>query len=134
MAFELIKERLTITPFLVLPDFFQAFELHTNASTVRIGAVLSQNSKPVSFFSEKLSGSKLNDSTYDIEFYTVVQAVRHWHHYLFNKEFILYTDHDSLRHLHQQDKVSPRHARWVAYLERFTYVVKHKSGGFKSSG
>ena len=54
--------------------------------------------------------------------------MRHWRHYLFNKEFILYTDHDSLRHLHQQDKVSPRHARWVAYLERFTYVVKHKSG------
>ena len=41
---------------------------------------------------------------------------------------MLYTDHDSLRHLHQQDKVSPRHARWVAYLERFTYVVKYKSG------
>ena len=58
----------------------------------------------------------------------MVQAVRYWRHYLFHKEFILYTDHDSLRHLHKQDKVSPRHARWVAYLEKFTYVVKHKSG------
>ena len=47
---------------------------------------------------------------------------------MFHKEFILYTDHDSLKHLHQQDKVLPRHARWVAYLERFTFVVKHKSG------
>ena len=43
-------------------------------------------------------------------------------------EFILYTDHDSLRHLHKQDKVSSKHARWVAYLERFTYVMKHKAG------
>ena len=24
--------------------------------------------------------------------------------------------------------MSPRHARWVAYLERFTCVVKHKFG------
>ena len=40
----------------------------------------------------------------------------------------MYIDHNSLRHLHKQDKVSSRHARWVAYLERFTYVVKHKSG------
>ena len=84
-----------------MPDFSQAFELHTDASKVWIGAVLSQNSKPVAFFSEKLSRSKLNYSTYDIKFYAVVQAVRQWRHYLFNKEFILYTDHDSLRHLHQ---------------------------------
>ena len=90
--------------------------------------MLSQNNRPVAFFSEKLSDSKLNYSTYDIEFYDVVQAVRYWRHHLFHKEFILYTDHDSLRHLHKQDKVSSRHARWVAYLERFTYVVKHKSG------
>ena len=80
------------------------------------------------FFSEKLTGAKLRYSTYDVEFYAVVQAVKHWRHYLFHKEFILYTDHEALKHLHSQDKVSARHASWVAYLERFTFVVKHKSG------
>ena len=40
----------------------------------------------------------------------------------------MYIDHDSLRHLHQQDKVSARHANWVTYLQRFTFMVKHKSG------
>ena len=128
LAFSEIKNRLTSAPILVLPDFSQVFELHTDASKVGIGAVLSQNSRPVAFYSEKLTGSQLNYSTYDIEFYAVVQAVRHWRHYLFHREFILYTDHDSLKHLHHQDKVSPRHARWVAYLERFTFVVKHKAG------
>ena len=117
-AFQLIKDCLTSAPILGLPDFSQPFELHTDASRVGIGAVLSQNNRPVAFFSEKLSDSKLNYSTYDIEFYAVVQAVRYWRHYLFHKEFILYTYHDSLRHLHKQDKVSPRHTRWVAYLER----------------
>ena len=100
-AFEVVKSRLTSAPILVLPDFSQAFELHTDASKVGIGDVLSQNGRPVAFFSEKLSGSKINYSTYDIEFYAVVQAVRHWRHYLFHREFMLYTDHDSLRHLHQ---------------------------------
>ncbi|XP_050218370.1 uncharacterized protein LOC126669084 [Mercurialis annua] len=28
----------------------------------------------------------------------------------------------------RQDKVSPRHATWVAYLQRFTFMVKHKAG------
>ena len=35
----------------------------------------------------------------------MVQVVRHWRHYLFHREFILYTDHDALKHLYCQDKV-----------------------------
>ncbi|KAK1414879.1 hypothetical protein QVD17_30640 [Tagetes erecta] len=127
-AFQLIKEKLTTTPILVLPDFSQVFELHTDASQGGIGAVLSQGGRPVAYFSEKLTESKLRYSTYDIEFYAVVQAVKHWRHYLFHKEFVLFTDHDSLRHIRSQDKVSHKHARWMAFLEKFTFVVKHKSG------
>ena len=82
----------------------------------------------MAYFSEKLSGSRIRYSTYDIEFYAVVQAVKHWRHYLFHREFILYTDHDSLRHLHSQEKISSRHASWSAYLQQFTFVLKHKAG------
>ncbi|KAJ9552872.1 hypothetical protein OSB04_016917 [Centaurea solstitialis] len=127
-AFQLIKEKLITAPILVLPDFSQAFELHTDASKVGIGGVLSQGGRPIAYFSEKLTGPKLRYSTYDVEFYAVVQAVKHWRHYLFHKEFVLFTDHDSLRHLHSQDKVSHKHGRWIAFLEKFTFVVKHKSG------
>ncbi|XP_022889239.1 uncharacterized protein LOC111404704 [Olea europaea var. sylvestris] len=113
---------------LVLPDFTQPFELHYDASKVGIGGVLSQNNRPVAYFSEKLSGSKSRYSTYDVEFYAIVQAIRHWRHYLFHKEFILYTDHDTFKHLGTQDKVSARHASWIAYLQQFTFVIKHKAG------
>lgn len=71
----------------------------------------------MAYFSEKLSGSKLNYSTYDVEFIVVVQVAKHWKHYLFHKEFILYTGHEALKHLHKQDKVSFRHASWVAYCD-----------------
>ncbi|PKI79014.1 hypothetical protein CRG98_000587 [Punica granatum] len=126
-AFQLIKMSLTTAPILVLPDFAQPFELHCDASKVGIGAILSQNNRPVAYFSEKLSGAKLNYNTYDVEFYTVVQAVKHWWYYLFHREFVLYTDHEALKHFHRQDKVSPRHDSWIAYLQRFTFVVKHMS-------
>ncbi|XP_050207629.1 uncharacterized protein LOC126657049 [Mercurialis annua] len=89
---------------------------------------MSPNSRPVAYFSDKLNGAKLNYNIYDVEFYAVVQAVKHWRYYLYHKEFVLYTDNEALKHLHRQDKVSPRHATWVAYLQRFTFVVKHKAG------
>ncbi|GJY82552.1 putative nucleotidyltransferase, ribonuclease H [Tanacetum coccineum] len=32
------------------------------------------------------------------------------------------------RHIRTQDKVSHNHVRWLAFLEKFTFVVKHKTG------
>ncbi|XP_031375376.1 uncharacterized protein LOC116189794 [Punica granatum] len=127
-AFQLIKMRLMTALILVLSDFAQPFELHCDASKVGIGAVLSQNNRLVAYFSEKLSRAKLKYNTYVVEFYAVVQAVRHWRHYLFHREFVLYTDHEVLKHLHRQDKVSPRHASWIAYLQRFSFVVSTSRG------
>nr|GEW99309.1 putative reverse transcriptase domain-containing protein [Tanacetum cinerariifolium] len=73
--------------------------------SVAIGGVLSQGGRRVAYFSEKLTESKSRYITYDLEFYAVVQAVKHWRYYLFHKEFVLFTNHDSLRHIGTQDKV-----------------------------
>ena len=109
-AFHQIKKKLTIVPILALHDFSQLFKLHCDASKVGIGAVLSQNSKPVAYFSEKLSGSKLNYNTYDLEFYAIICTLKHWSSYLSYHEFVLYSDHDGLKHINRQDKLSSRHA------------------------
>ncbi|GKC78402.1 putative nucleotidyltransferase, ribonuclease H, partial [Tanacetum coccineum] len=93
LAFQVVKEKLTTTLILILPDFSKVFELHTDASKVAI----------------------------------MVQAVKHWRHYWFHKEFVLFTNHDSLRHIRTQDKVSHKHGRWLAFLEKFTFLVKHKT-------
>ncbi|GJS50369.1 putative nucleotidyltransferase, ribonuclease H [Tanacetum coccineum] len=128
LAFQVVKEKLTTAPILVLPDFSKVFKFHTDASKVAIRGVLSQGGRPVAYFSEKLIEPKSRYTTYDLEFYAVVQAVKHWRRYLFHKEFMLFTDHDSLRHIRTQDKVSHKHGRWLVFLEKFTFVVKHKTG------
>lgn len=127
-AFELIKPKLTTAPILVLPNFSETFELHSDASKLGIGAVLSQHGRPIAYFSEKLAGARSRYSTYDIEFYAIVQAIKHWRHYLVHREFVLFTDHDALRHLDSQAKVSSRHASWIAYLQQFTFSIRHQSG------
>eukprot|EP00253_Pinus_taeda_P032748 PITA_32748 len=53
------------------------FEVRCDASGTTIGAVLSQEDKPVAFFSEKLNESRQKYSSYDKEFFAVIQALKH---------------------------------------------------------
>ena len=123
-AFKRIEELLTTAPILVLSNFQLLFELHIGASKVGIGGVLRQRRRPIAYFSEKLSGEKMRCNTYDVEFYPTVQAIKHWRHYLFHKEFVLYTDHEALKHLQGQDKIAARHASWITYLQQFYICCK----------
>nr|GEU68731.1 putative reverse transcriptase domain-containing protein [Tanacetum cinerariifolium] len=119
-----VQEWLTPTTITEVQSF-HVFELHTDASKVAIGGVLSQGGRPVAYFSEKLTEPKSRYTTYDLEFYAVVQAVKHWCHYLFHKEFVLFTDHDSLRHIRTQDK--------GAQSGEKTYFVLHDVFLFKGN-
>ncbi|XP_073120609.1 uncharacterized protein [Henckelia pumila] len=68
---------------------------------VGIRGVLTQGGRPVAYFSEKLSGASLNYPTYDKEFYVLVRG---------------------------QHKLNKIHAKWVAFVETFSYVIKYKKG------
>ncbi|XP_048613491.1 uncharacterized protein LOC111211802 [Brassica napus] len=101
-AFQILKGKLTHAPLLTLPDFSKTFEIECDASGVGIGAVLMQDRKPIAYFSEKLGGATLNYPTYDQELYALVRALQTWQHYLWPKEFVIHTDHQSLKHLKGQ--------------------------------
>ena len=127
-AFELLKHELTNAPVLALPNFELTFEIECDASGIEIGAVLKQENRPIAYFSEKLNGASLNYPTYDKELYAVVRALETWQHYLYPKEFIIHTDHESLKHLKGQGKLGKRHAKWVSFIDTFPYVIKYKKG------
>ena len=102
-AFNKIKEKLSSAP---LPGFSKTFEIECDASSIGIGAVLIQDQRPIAYFSEKLNGVVLNYPTYDKELYVLVRALETWQHYLWPKEFVIHTNHESLKHLKGQGKLS----------------------------
>jgi transposase InsO family protein len=127
-SFKLLKEKITGQPVLVLPDFSKTFQVRCDASGFAIGAVLSQDNRPIAYFSEKLNDAKMKYSTYDKEFYAVIQALKKWRHYLVPKEFVLYSDNHALQFITRQEKLNQKHAKWVEYMQNFTFVIKHISG------
>ncbi|KAK1602092.1 hypothetical protein QYE76_017135 [Lolium multiflorum] len=127
-AFDELKKRLTEAPLLALPDFAKTFEIECDASGLGIGGVLMQNGKPVAYYSEKLDGARLNYPIYDKELYALVRVLEVWQHYLWPREFIIHSDHESLKYLKSQHTLNKRHAKWVEFIESFPYVIKYKKG------
>lgn len=94
-----------------------------------IGVILSQNKRPIAFFSEKLSSTPSCYNTYNVELYAVVRALQLQRHYLLLKEFVLFSDHETLKYLQGHHKLSTKHARWLTPLQEFTFTLHHNLGG-----
>jgi hypothetical protein len=63
--FDALKEKISSTPVLALPNLRQPFEIQTNASNYAMGVVLLQHGKPICFHFETFNGVVINYPTYD---------------------------------------------------------------------
>ena len=72
------------------------FTIETDASEQAIAATLNRGGRPVAFFSCSLQKSELHHHPVEKEAYAIVEALRHWKHYLLGKHYSLITDQKSV--------------------------------------
>lgn len=99
VTLEQLKQALSDALVLGLPDFQLPFMMETDASSVGMGAVLSQHGHPIAFFSKPFSPKLLHTSTYVRELFLITATVKKWRQYLLGHRFTILTDHRSLKEL-----------------------------------
>jgi hypothetical protein len=75
-SFETLKEKLTTTPVLILPDVHKSFSMYRDASYTGLGCVLMQEGKVVAYSSRQLKVHEKNYPTHDLELAAVVHALK----------------------------------------------------------
>ena len=101
-----------------------------DASQSGLGAVLLQEGRPVAFMSKALTDTQSRYSNIEHEILGVVTGVKHFHQYLFGKQFILYMDHKPIENLVLKPLVdtSPRVQRLMLHLSQYHMDVQYKAG------
>ena len=101
-------------------DFSLPFTLQTDASSVGLGAVLTQNvdsnERVIAYASRSLTAAQQRYTVTEQECLAVIWAIRKFRCYLEGYAFTVITDHSSLRGLHNLKKPTIRLARWALEL------------------
>ena len=95
-ASEEIKRTITKETLLLYPNFNEVFEIHTDASKTHLGVDISQNGKPVAFYSRKLTPTQTKYTTTERELLAIVETLKKFRNILLGQQIKIYTDHKSL--------------------------------------
>ena len=98
-AFQELKRRLTSGPILITPERGQRYIVYCDASNDRLRSVLMQFGKVVAYGSRKLKNHEKSYPTHDMELAAIVFALKAWHHYLYDEQFEVFSDHKSLKYI-----------------------------------
>ncbi len=95
-AFDCVKATIAKEVVLAYPDFSKPFEIYTNASTLQLGAVITQDNRPIAFFSRKLSETQTKYTVTEIELLAIVETLKEFKGMLWGQIIKVYTDHKNL--------------------------------------
>jgi hypothetical protein len=81
---------------LACPDYSKVFEIYINAWSKQLGAVVTQENRPIVFFCRKLSPTERKYSDIKIELLAIVETLKEFKGMLCGQSIKVYTDHANL--------------------------------------
>jgi hypothetical protein len=125
-AFNTLKEKFSKFPILKRPDFSKVFILHTNWSALGIGVILGQLDEEgkeyvIAYASQSNNKVESNYFSYKGECLVVVWAVIHFRPYFYGTKFILYTNHQPIKWLMTNGKLTGKLAHWAFIRHEYEF-------------
>jgi len=71
---------------LAYPNFNKPFQIHTDASHYQLGAVVSQEGKPIAFYSRKLNPAQTRYTTTERELLSIVETLKEYRNMLLGQQ------------------------------------------------
>jgi hypothetical protein len=124
-AFDTMKRIMARETILAYPNFNKAFEIHTDASAYQLGACISQDGKPIAFYSRKLTPTQMRYTTTERELLSIVETLKEFRTILLGQELIIHTDHENLTYKHFN---SDRVMRWRLFIEEYSPDLRYIKG------
>jgi hypothetical protein len=109
------------------PDYSKVFEMYTDASSKQLGAVITQDNRPIAFFSWKLSNAQRKYSVTKIELLAIVKTLKEFKGMLWGQQIKVFTDHANL----MRDALgltSDRVYQWRLLLEEYGPKIVYIKG------
>ncbi|XP_021728480.1 uncharacterized protein LOC110695573 [Chenopodium quinoa] len=122
-AFKILKEKLTTTPVLALPDESDLYDLYSDTSKLGLGCVLMQNRRVIAYASRHWKVHEGNYPTHNFELASIVFSVKIWRHYLYGVTCRIFTDHKSLKYIFTQTHLNGRQRRWLECMSDYTLDI-----------
>lgn len=127
-----IKEVLSTRPVLAIFNPSLETEVHTDASSIGLGAILIQKSgnekRVVCYYSRKTSPEEQKYHSYDLETLAVYVALKVFRVYLIGIKFTLVTDCIAIRSTANKKDIQPRVARWWVYFQDYNFDIVYRPG------
>jgi hypothetical protein len=126
-AFDNVKAAIAKETVLAYPDFLKLFEIYTDASSMQLGAVITQDNRPIAFFSRKFSKIQQKYSVMEIELLTIVKTLKEFKGMLWGQDVKFYTDHKNLTR-DALGLTSDRIYHWRLLLEEYAPEIIYIKG------
>ena len=124
-AFDTAKKLVCRDALLAYPDFNKPFYIYTDASHTQLGAVISQNNKPIAFYSRKLNPAQTRYTTTERELLAIVETLKEFRNILLGHQIIVYTDHKNLTY---KNFNTERVMRWRLIIEEYGPTLQYIKG------